>query len=43
MVEQIKGLEPERKCFRMVGGILVERNVKEALTALTARLSNDVG
>jgi hypothetical protein len=30
---------PERKCFRMIGGVLVERNVKEVLPALEANLT----
>ena len=27
-------MEGDRKCFRMVGGVLVERTVKEVLPAL---------
>ncbi len=34
MVDAIKDLDPERKCFRQVGGVLVERKVKEVLPAV---------
>ena len=27
-------MEPERRCFRMIGGVLVERTVKDVLPAL---------
>ena len=42
VIDQIKTLEPERKCFRMVGGVLVERNVGEALKALEHRADAEV-
>ena len=29
-------MDADRKCFRMVGGVLVERTVKEVLPALTS-------
>jgi prefoldin subunit 2 len=28
-------LEPKRKCFRLVGGVLVERTIEEVLPAVT--------
>lgn len=34
MIETLKDVAPERKCFRMVGGVLVERTVKDVLPAL---------
>ncbi|KAL0075638.1 Prefoldin beta-like protein [Phycomyces blakesleeanus] len=34
VIDSISPLEPGRKCFRMVGGVLVERTVKEVLPAL---------
>lgn len=34
VIDTLKDLDPERKCFRMIGGVLVERNVKEVLAAL---------
>lgn len=38
VIDTLKDLDPERKCFRMIGGVLVERTVKEVLPALR---SND--
>ncbi|KAI8488731.1 PREDICTED: prefoldin subunit 2-like [Branchiostoma belcheri] len=34
VVETLKDVDGDRKCFRMVGGVLVERTVKEVLPAL---------
>ena len=34
MIETLKDMEPGRKCFRSVGGVLVERTVQEVLPAL---------
>ena len=34
VIDVLKGVEGERKCFRMVGGVLVERTVKDVLPAL---------
>lgn len=31
--------EPERKCFRQIGGILVERTVREVLPELQSHLT----
>ncbi|KAF9990625.1 hypothetical protein BGZ75_000823 [Mortierella antarctica] len=34
VVDTISPLDADRKCFRLVGGVLVERTVKEVLPAL---------
>ena len=34
VIETLKKVDPSRKCFRMVGGILSERTVNEVLPAL---------
>ena len=34
VVDTIKDLDPERKCFRLIGGVLVERKVREVLPAV---------
>uniref|UniRef100_A0A4W3GUY0 Prefoldin subunit 2 n=1 Tax=Callorhinchus milii TaxID=7868 RepID=A0A4W3GUY0_CALMI len=34
VIDTLKEVEPTRKCYRMVGGVLVERTVKEVLPAL---------
>jgi len=34
VIETLKNVDSERKCFRMVGGILSERTVKEVLPEL---------
>ena len=35
VIENLKDIAPERKCFRLVGGVLVERTVNDVLPALT--------
>merc|ERR1712198_44447 len=35
VIETLQDVSPDRKCFRMVGGVLVERTVSEVLPALT--------
>ena len=34
VIETLEGVDGDRKCFRMVGGVLVERTVKDVLPAL---------
>ena len=34
MLETMKPLDPDRKCFRMINGILMERTVKDIVPAL---------
>ena len=36
MIETLEGVEKDRKCFRMVGGVLVERKVGEVQPALVS-------
>jgi prefoldin subunit 2 len=36
VIENLKDIAPERRCFRLVGGVLVERTVKDVLPALTS-------
>ncbi|EGG16685.1 prefoldin beta-like domain containing protein [Cavenderia fasciculata] len=36
VISAIENLEPSRKCFRMVGGVLVERTVGEVLPSVKA-------
>lgn len=35
VIETLKEVAPERRCFRMVGGVLVERTVGDVLPALS--------
>ena len=41
-MDTIKDLEPDRKCWRMVGGVMVERTIKEVVPALRTKLDSDV-
>ncbi|GFT91828.1 prefoldin subunit 2 [Nephila pilipes] len=34
VVEALKDVDPERVCYRMIGGVLVQRTVKEVLPAV---------
>lgn len=38
VVASMEKLEPERKCFRLISGVLVERTVKEVLPAVRKNL-----
>eukprot|EP01027_Heterolobosea_sp_BB2_P009155 GEZU01013538.1.p1 GENE.GEZU01013538.1~~GEZU01013538.1.p1 ORF type:complete len:118 (+),score=29.03 GEZU01013538.1:331-684(+) len=38
VVGTLQKLEPERRCFRLVGGVLVERTVAEVLPAVQKNL-----
>jgi Prefoldin subunit len=38
--DTLKPLDPERRAFRLVGGILVERTVKEVLPSVTSNREN---
>ncbi|CAL1411350.1 unnamed protein product [Linum trigynum] len=34
VINAIQPLDPTRRCYRMIGGVLVERNIKEVLPAV---------
>nr|CUU98206.1 hypothetical transcript [Hymenolepis microstoma] len=36
VIKVLKGVDAERKCFRLIEGVLVERQVKHVLPALEA-------
>ena len=40
VIDAIKDLDPKRKCFRLIGGVLVERTVEDTLPALTKTMEN---
>ncbi|XP_037938401.1 probable prefoldin subunit 2 isoform X2 [Teleopsis dalmanni] len=35
VIDTLKSVDPDRKCFRLIGGVLCERTVKEVLPQLT--------
>jgi prefoldin subunit 2 len=40
VLQNIKDLDPSRRCFRSVGGVLVERTVKEVIPAVETNAAN---
>lgn len=38
VIETLREVDVTRRCYRMVGGVLVERTVKEVLPALESNL-----
>ena len=40
MIEALKECNSDQKCFRQIGGVLVERTVKEVLPALVTNAEN---
>ncbi|KAI8999809.1 Prefoldin subunit 2 [Gaertneriomyces sp. JEL0708] len=40
VVDTMQPLEPSRKCFRLIGGVLVERTVAETLPAVNGNMEN---
>jgi prefoldin subunit 2 len=40
VLENVKNLDPNRRCFRSVGGVLVERTVKEVIPAVESNAAN---
>jgi prefoldin subunit 2 len=39
-METLQPLDPQRKCFRLIGGVLVEHTVKDVLPALKINKEN---
>ena len=35
VIDALKEVDGDRKCFRMIGGVLVERTVKDVLPAIS--------
>ena len=42
VLNQIKDLEPERRCFRLIGGVLCERTIAEATKGIRAHLDTRI-
>jgi prefoldin subunit 2 len=40
VLDAFKSVEPERRCFRLIGGVLVERTVKDNKPSLEENLVN---
>jgi chaperonin cofactor prefoldin len=40
VIEEMKSMEDERRCWRMVGGVLVEKKVAEVLPQLKEHVTN---
>lgn len=40
VVDAIKGLEPTRRCWRLIGGVLVEKNLSDVLQNLNESIAN---
>ena len=40
VIEALKPLEGERKCHRLINGVLIERTVSQVLPALTLNFDN---
>ena len=42
VLDAIKDLNPDRKCWRSVGGVLVERTIGEVIPALRGRIDDEL-
>jgi prefoldin subunit 2 len=42
VLEAVKDLEGERRCWRMVGGVMVERTIGEITPTLRNKIDNEV-
>lgn len=40
VLDAFKSVEPERKCFRLIGGVLIEKTVKDVKPSLEENLVN---
>ncbi|TPX33640.1 hypothetical protein SmJEL517_g03519 [Synchytrium microbalum] len=38
VLDTISPMDPERKCFRLVGGVLVERTIRDVVPAVTTNM-----
>ena len=41
VIETLKPVDPDRRCYHQIGGVLAERTVKEVLPVLEVCISTD--
>ena len=42
VLQQVTTLEPDRRCFRLIGGVLCERTIEEAIKCINENLENRI-
>ena len=42
VLQQISNLEPDRRCFRLIGGVLCERTIEEAIKGLKTNIDDKI-